>query len=79
MKQFVRGGTAISLVGSGRRATADSIVEDFVTGEVTAITNTPGYNETTIFSPDERLGIVMTPRFSPKTDFAIFGTCRIQD
>ena len=73
VKQFVRGGRAISLVGAKRRDTADSVVLDLATGEVEQITDAPGYDETTIFSPDERLGIVMSSRFSPSTDLGILG------
>lgn len=48
-------------------------MQDLITGEVMSITNSPGYDETTIFSPDEKLGIVMSTRFSPKTNMAILG------
>ncbi|HPP10748.1 MAG TPA: hypothetical protein PLK41_07150 [Defluviitoga tunisiensis] len=72
VKQFVRGGKAITLVGSMGGGISDSTLEDLETGEVMQITNTPGYNETTIFSPDEKLGIVMSTRGSKKTDPAIF-------
>jgi hypothetical protein len=73
VKQFVRGGTAISLVGAGRRDTPDSVVQDLLTDTSERITDTPGYTETTIFSPDEQLGIVMTSRFSEHTDLAVLG------
>jgi len=74
VKQFVRGGRAISLVGGGMRSsTPNSVVQDLISGEIVQITHTPGYDETTIFSPDERLGIVMSTRFSKQTDPAIFG------
>src|SRR4029453_11909148 len=73
VKQFVRGGTAISLVGKKDGAITDSVVQDLTSGELTQITKTPGYDETTIFSPDERLGMVMSTRGSKKTDPAIFG------
>lgn len=73
VKQFVHGGTAISAVGGIYRDIPDSVVQDLATGRMEAITDTPGYTETTIFSPDERLGIVMTTRFSEKTDPAILG------
>ncbi|GGC05411.1 hypothetical protein GCM10011494_24970 [Novosphingobium endophyticum] len=73
VKQFVHGGTALSLVGSVRRDIPDSVVQYLATGEREAITDTPGYTETTIFSPDERLGITMTTRFSPRSDPAILG------
>jgi hypothetical protein len=73
VKQFVRGGTAISLVGSKTGALADSVVQDLESNSTTQITFTPGYDETTIFSPDEQLGLTMTSRFSPLTDPAVFG------
>ncbi len=73
VKQFVKGGAAISMVGAFRRDTADSVVQDLVSGVVTPVTDTAGYNETTIFSPDEKLGITMSPRFSPATDLPILG------
>ncbi|MET1754517.1 hypothetical protein ABVV53_03455 [Novosphingobium sp. RD2P27] len=71
VKQFVHGGTGISLAGMRHRDLADSTVLHLPTGKVEAITETPGYDETTIFSPDERLGVVMTSRFSPKTNLAV--------
>jgi len=73
VKQFVKGGRAISMVGGKDGYVADSVVQDLASGEVTQITRTPGYDETTIFSPDECLGIVMSARGSPKTDPAILG------
>ncbi|GHU70755.1 hypothetical protein FACS189450_05700 [Spirochaetia bacterium] len=73
VKQFVRGGTAISLVGAKDTAMTNSVVQDLCSENIDRITNAPGYDETTIFSPDERLGIVMSSRGSPKTDPAIFG------
>ncbi|MDR6881942.1 hypothetical protein [Bacillus sp. 3255] len=73
VKQFVNGGNAISIAGARDFSTTDSILQDLNTGNVNQITRTPGYDETTIFSPDERLGIVMSTRFSKHTDPAIFG------
>ncbi len=73
VKQFVRGGTAISAVGAKDGAITDSVVQDLLSEEITQVTRTPGYDETTIFSPDERLGIVMSTRGSKKTDPAVFG------
>jgi hypothetical protein len=73
VKQFVHGGTAISLAGGIKRDIPDSTVLHLPTGRMEAITDTPGYTETTIFSPDERLGVVMTTRFSEPTDPAILG------
>ena len=73
VKQFVHGGTGIAMAGAVRRDTPDSVVQDLTSGKIEAITDTPGYTETTIFSPDERLGVTMTTRFSPETDPAILG------
>lgn len=73
VKQFVRGGTAISSVGDGGRSLTDSIIQDLTTETVIPITRTPGYDETTILSPDERLGIVMTSRASAQTNPAVLG------
>ena len=73
VKQFVHGGTAISLVGAVRRDLPDSVVQQLATGAKEAVTDTPGYTETTIFSPDERLGVTMTTRFSAPTDLAVLG------
>lgn len=73
VKQFVQGGNAISAVGQQLYSTTDSIVQDLKSDKITQITYTPGYDETTIFSPDEQLGMVMSTRFSKNTDPAIFG------
>lgn len=73
VKQFVHGGTAISLVGADLCGMADSVIQDVATGEVTQLTFTPGYDETTLLSPDEKLGITMTSRFSESSDLAVMG------
>jgi hypothetical protein len=73
VKQFVRGGSAISSVGDGGGALTDSVIQDLTVARIEAITRTPGYDETTILSPDERLGIVMTSRASTGTDPAFLG------
>jgi hypothetical protein len=73
VKQFVHGGLGISMVGAGRRDMPDSVVQSLETGREELITDVPGYTETTIFSPDEKLGMTMTSRFSAHTDPAILG------
>ncbi len=73
VKQFVKGGNAISLVGAGNYELADSLVQHLDSPVLDVITHTPGYTETTIFSPDERLGITMSAQFSKKSDLAILG------
>ena len=72
VKQFIRGGRAISLAGSLRAGTLDSIVQALDSEELIRITNSPSYEETTIFSPDEQLGIVMSTRDS-QANTSIFG------
>jgi hypothetical protein len=73
VKQFVRGGKAISLVGTMRAGTADSIVQYLNSFDLEQITTSPSYEETTIFSPDEKLGVVMSTRASKRTNTSIFG------
>jgi len=72
VKQFIRGGRALTMVGNGDSIT-ESVVQSLENEEILPITDSPGYEETTIFSPDERLGMVMSPRFSGKTNCAVFG------
>ena len=73
VKQFVNGGLGISVVGAKDSVLSDSVVVDLTSEDTVQITRLPGYEETTIFSPDESLGIVMSTRNSPKTNFAILG------
>ncbi|MFD6444766.1 hypothetical protein ACFWEJ_06685 [Promicromonospora sp. NPDC060204] len=73
VKQFVRGGRAISAVGGVDGFLPDSVVQALDSGDLTAVTRGPGYDETTIFSPDETLGLVMTARASRATDLAVLG------
>ena len=73
VKQFVRGGTAISSVGAKEGSLADSVIQELLSEEVAQITHTPGYDETTMLSPDERLGLVMSARGSKGTSCAVFG------
>ncbi|MFD1613283.1 hypothetical protein ACFSCW_15865 [Sphingomonas tabacisoli] len=71
VKQFVHGGRALSVVGAAERDLPGSVVIHLDSGDREVITNPPGYTETTIFSPDERLGIVMSPRFAERTDLKL--------
>lgn len=70
VKQFVHGGRAISLVGAGY-GIAGPVVQHLDREELTMYCPVPGYEETLMFSPDEKLGLVMSTRFSPKTNFSI--------
>lgn len=72
LKQFIRGGRALSMAGGGN-SISESMVLSLDSEELIQITDTPGYEETTIFSADEKLGVVMSPRFSRKTNCAVFG------
>ena len=73
IKQFTNGGTAVSVAGSTRTGLAKSILQDLSSEDVTALSHEPGYEETTILSPDTKLGITMSTRNSPKTNLAILG------
>ncbi len=73
VKEFVNHGTALSIAGGPRPGTLDSVWQDLASEELVNLSNTPGYDETTMLSPDDKLGIVMTSRFSPETDLGIFG------
>jgi hypothetical protein len=73
IKQFTNGGEALTLAGSGDAALAKSVFQNLVGYENYPITHFPGYEETTIISPDGKLGLVMTTRFSPKTSSEILG------
>lgn len=72
LKQFVRGGRALSMAGGGD-SVSESMLLPLDSQELIQITDTPGYEETTIFSADERLGVVMSPRFSERTNCGVFG------
>lgn len=73
VKQFVRGGAAISGVGGVDGLLPDSVVQALDSEELTPITRGPSYDETTIFSPDESLGMLMTARASRGTDPGVLG------
>ena len=73
IKQFTNGGEALTLAGAGNSALAKSVFQNLVGDENFPLTNFPGYEETTIISPDGQLGLVMTTRFSPKTSSEILG------
>ena len=73
VKQFVNGGEAMILAGAGGSGLAKSIFQDLKTDIIYPITQFPGYEETTIVSPDGKLGLTMTTRFSLKTSSYILG------
>jgi len=54
-------------------ALAKSVFQNLVGFENYPLSLFPGYEETTIISPDGKLGLVMTTRFSPKTSSEILG------
>ena len=73
IKQFIEGGNALTLVGTQPDEFVKSVYQSLKTEEVYTYSHEPGYDETSILSPDEKLGITMSTRFSPKTNMAIFG------
>ena len=73
IKQFISGGNALSLVGTLAETFVKSVYQSLTTSEIYAFSHEPGYEETTILSPDEKLGIAMSTRFSPKTSMGILG------
>ena len=72
VKQFVRGGLGLTYVGTGR-GPGNSMYQALDSDDVEALSLTPGYDETCMVSPDERLGGVMSSRFSPASNLAILG------
>lgn len=72
VKQFIRGGRGITLAGGGK-CISESTLQMLDSEEVNQITDTLGYEETAIFSPDEKYAICMSPRFSPGTDCGVLG------
>ncbi len=72
VKQFVRGGRGLTLAGGGK-SISESSLQMLDSNEVYFITDTLGYEETAILSPDERYAVCMSPRFSPGTDLGVLG------
>ena len=70
VKQFIRGGRGITLAGGGK-CISESTLQMLDGEEFVQITDTLGYEETAIFSPDEKCAVCMSPRFSPKTDCGV--------
>ena len=73
IKQFIEGGNALTLVGAQPDEFVKSVYQSLKTEDVYTYSHEPGYDETSILSPDEKLGITMSTRFSPKTNMAILG------
>lgn len=73
IKQFSHGGAKITLAGAGKQGLAKSVIQDLLTNESHPLVQEPGYEETTIISPDGQLGLTMSTRFSPSTNCAILG------
>lgn len=73
VKQFIQGGAAITTAGAYESGLARSVLQPLTRTENKPITLLPGYDETTIVSPDENLGVVMSTRSSSNSNCAIFG------
>ena len=73
IKQFIEGGNALTLVGTLPDTFVKSVYQSLTSEEHYAFSHETGYDETSILSPDEKLGISMSTRFSPKTSMGILG------
>ena len=73
VKQFIGGGNALSLVGTLPDEFVKSVYQSLKTEEMYTFSHEIGYDETSILSPDEKLGITMSTRFSPQTSMGILG------
>ena len=73
IKQFIEGGNALTLVGTQPDEFVKSVYQSLKENNTYTYSHEAGYDETSILSPDEKLGITMSTRFSPKTNMAIFG------
>lgn len=73
IKQYTPSGQQITFVGASLRGMPRSTLQNLADEIVTPITHEAGYDETTIISPNEQFGTVMTTRFSPQSSFAILG------
>ena len=73
IKQFIEGGNALTLVGTLKDSFVKSVYQSLISEEHYAYSHETGYDETTILSPDEKLGIAMSTRFSPNTSMSILG------
>ena len=73
IKQFVAGGNGLTLVGTQPDEFVKSVFQSLTTNETYTLSHEPGYDETSILSPDEKLGISMSTRFSNKTSMGILG------
>ena len=71
IKQFTDGGLKVTLAGASPSKIAKGVLQDLYSTDVTILSHNPSYEETTIISPDGKLGMSMSTRFSPKTSCAI--------
>lgn len=72
IKQFTFDCHKVTFVDSTFCVLARSVLQDLNIDDVQPISHEPGYDETTIVSPDGKFGIVMTSRFSPRSNGQIF-------
>ena len=57
IKQFIEGGNALTLVGTLPDTFVKSVYQSLTSEEHYAFSHETGYDETSILSPDEKLGI----------------------
>ena len=68
IKQFTFDCQQLTLVGSSTTGLARSVLQNLNDDVVSSICHEPGYEETTIVSPNGKYGIAMSTRFSPKSN-----------
>ena len=73
IKQFIEGGNALTLVGTLPNEFVKSVYQSLTSEAHYAFSHEIGYDETSILSPDEKLGITMSTRFSSNTSMGILG------
>ena len=73
IKQFIEGGNALSLVGTMHDTFVKSVYQSLINEDHIPFSYASGYDETSILSPDEKLGITMSTRFSKSTSMAVLG------
>ena len=73
IKQFIEGGNALTLIGTLSDSFVKSVYQSLISEDFYTFSHETGYDETSILSPDEKLGITMSTRFSPNTSMGILG------
>ena len=73
VSQFANGGTGLCMSGIATNGMPEAVIQDIQTGELSYITNHPGYDGAAYLAPNEVYGLVMSTRFSATTNLAALG------